>query len=165
PTALQTPPDTSGYAFASPRTWEYLSHLLTSCDLLGLTPAPRRKASAACWELIAGCLGDSLALTFGAYLRELRIPDWSRLPADVAVLDDVALYVLSQQLVTMIGTQQEASLQVYVDLVLAAHENGRGDWVADSLERLQQMDDLLDLLRSSRVPASAQVALLDLLNL
>ena len=55
-------------AWPSPRSWDMALCLLTSCDIQG-TPAQVRDL------LIAGCVGDVAAASFGHYLANLDLPD------------------------------------------------------------------------------------------
>jgi hypothetical protein len=144
----------------APSSWDYLAYLLTSCELLDLTPAPRRTAAAACWELVEGCLGPSLALTFGAYLRELRLPEFpdsspQQLPAPEA-LDDAVLYVFSQQMASRIAAGRESEVgtawaKAYLQYLSVAHASGREEWLEDSMSRLHSLGLLPTLLNQPTV--------------
>ena len=100
PDALHGDPEQESFGFASPRTWDYAASLLAACEVLGIRPGDSDAAGqGVLLQLLAGCLGESVAIPFVEYLRDIRLPPAEDLldgTARVAIaeLNDSELYIL-----------------------------------------------------------------------
>lgn len=145
PNLLSTSPEEDIYGFASPRTWDFVASLLTSCDLLGQAPTSEQSASKACIQLVKGCVGEGAALPFLTFLKDLRLPDAEAVldgeeQADIKSLDDSELYVFFANLANeMIGRfEQETMLDStyrFFKLIDDVFQNGRRDLIYVSLRK------------------------------
>jgi len=69
--------DSAGMAWPSPRSWDALRVVLAAADGSGISPAGRL-------ALVAGLVGDGVAVEFLSYERTLDLPDPEELLADPA---------------------------------------------------------------------------------
>lgn len=139
PDLLHTSPESDPYAFASPRSWDFVAALLTSCEMLEEAPVNGRAGSRACLELLKGCIGEGVAIPFMEFLKNLKLPDpqevlAGRVNVDVATLDDSELYVLFGGLNRVLhhAAAEEKVLGPalrYLETVKSVIENGRQDLI------------------------------------
>lgn len=159
PNLLHTSPDSDPYAFASPRSWDFMAALLTSCELLGEAPVQDKPGSRHCIELMRGCLGEGVAIPFLEFLKNLKLPDPEKLlmgeiTVDISSLNDSEVYVLFGSLNNVLRQKldQEDLLPAgmgYFDLTQAVFDDGRRDLIYVSLKRIIRGDDLLRKLMSA----------------
>ncbi len=96
---LCTEPDEERYpyAFASPRTWEYAAHLLTTASVLNLIPLPgqwldsNKPLVQPVWNLIEGTIGVAATKAFRTFVEDLRIPDPQQVLLGKASFDPLKL--------------------------------------------------------------------------
>lgn len=163
PEALHGPLDDGDYAFASPRSWDFLAHLLASCDCLGQAPAIGISPSVACIELVNGCIGSGLAIPFLTFLNELRLPDpISVLSGQQALkltsFNDSEVYVFfTEAAKTLLNIEHKEHLLAYskryLELAHKAFQTGRLDMVYQSLKQLSNHGFFTHCLALTQTPA------------
>jgi hypothetical protein len=99
PNLLSTSPDTDRFGFATPRSWDYAAALMASCGVLGLSPTQGNHESKVFLELLAGCVGDGVAVNFIGFLKNLKQPSPEKvldgkLEVDLATLNESELFIL-----------------------------------------------------------------------
>ncbi|MEM1216687.1 MAG: hypothetical protein AAGJ82_13420, partial [Bacteroidota bacterium] len=156
PDALNSSSEEDRFAFASPRTWDYLAALLATCELLGEAPLPNQQPSTACMELIQGCVGKGLAVAFVSFLQNLRLPDpeaalAGEVKVDVETWNDSEIYVFFNSLTFYLERQLQSPTLLtlalrYFDLLQRVFDNGRRDLVYASLRRISRRGLLVNLL-------------------
>ena len=145
PHSLSTPPEDDNYAFASPRTWDYVAALMASCEYLGIAPGKSKKASGASMALLKGCVGQGVAVSFLGFLKNLKLPDPEKvldgeIEVEVSKLDDSEIYVLFGALNAVLFSRFETeellhSVYNYFELAEKVFENGRRDLIFVSLKK------------------------------
>lgn len=145
PNLLSTSPEDDIYGFASPRTWDFVAQLLTSCDLLGQAPTSEQKASKACISLVKGCIGEGAALPFLSFLKDLKLPDPAAVldnkeAVKLSGLDDSELYIffstLGDELMSRIQKNSFLkSTHRFFELTQQVFDNGRRDLIYVSLRK------------------------------
>ncbi len=90
PEALHGDPSKESFGYASPRSWDYLIHLLTSCEVLNKSIS---------LELIEGCVGEGTAIAVYEFLNTLKQPDpldvlSGRKEIDFTEFNDGEIYIL-----------------------------------------------------------------------
>ncbi|PSJ74116.1 hypothetical protein C7N43_25575 [Sphingobacteriales bacterium UPWRP_1] len=171
PNLLRTSPEADKHAFASPRTWDFATTLMASCDVLGKAPKPRAKGDTVFYELLSGCLGDSVALPFIEFISKLRLPEPDAvLNGSIAVkikdLNDSELFVLFGSLNAAIERRynQPAQLlpaaKIYLQLTQDVFNNNRRDVIYVSLKKALK-NNLLQIA----MDAARQISLQERQNL
>lgn len=99
PNLLSTSPDTDRFGFATPRSWDYAAALMASCGVLGLSPTQGNHESKVFLELLAGCVGDGVAVNFIGFLKNLKQPSPEKVldgkvTANLAKLNESELFIL-----------------------------------------------------------------------
>ena len=154
PDMLHGDPSKDNLGYASPRTWEYVIHLLTSCDVLGLPPN---------LELIEGCLGEGAAIALVEYLTNLKQPD----PEDVmngtvqvkfSELNDGEIYILFNGMERVLqNANEKANFLKYADNFLSLTQEltlaGKRDVVFVSLQKLAQKGFLTKVISLAHIEA------------
>ncbi len=168
PEALHGALDESQFAFASPRSWETLAALLASCQILDEAPTTTTRASAACINLIQGCIGEALAVTFVSFLLELKLPDPveildGKAPLALSELDDSEVFILFNGLASHLRLRFESDRLLdsgirYLDLLDQVFVGGRRDLVYASLKRMCKEGFLTKLLAAGQHHSSASRA-------
>ena len=161
PDALHANPEENKYGFASPRSWDFVTTLLATADLLGYR-AEAEENNEVVYELAVGCLGEPTALMLLEYLRNLRLPDPAAvLSGEVMVdptdLDDSELYVLfaglNDQLQRLPSGNSEQLLDysaVYLRLATQTFRAGRRDVIFVPLKQLAQTTWLVSLANAAQ---------------
>ena len=147
PDALHGDPEEGNFGFASPRTWDYAASLLAGCEVLGIRPADSDPdGQGVLLQLLAGCLGDGVAIPFVEYLRDIRLPAAEDLldgkeRVEVADLNDSELYILLYEMRRiLLGGLTSDSLAyrstVFLNYVTAVFADGRRDVIFAPLRDL-----------------------------
>lgn len=153
PDALNANPEENKYGFASPRSWDFAASLLAAADLLGYRIDQEAANNQVVFELVTGCLGESVAIMLLEYLRNLRLPDpieilSGQTTLDPTTLDDSELYVLFAGLNDHLKREQPVGKllpwsKVYLDLATSVFDGGRRDVIFVSLKDLAQTNWLV----------------------
>ncbi|WP_367390280.1 AAA family ATPase [Lewinella sp. LCG006] len=148
PDALHGDMEEDEFAFASPRSWEYLAALLATCEIEGEAPMPETIASTACLELVRGCIGEGLGVAFISFLLELRLPDpeeilTQKTQIDLPQLNDSEVFVffgaLGHYLERHFTHEKLVDLAtVYFSLVQTVFADERRDVIYPSLKHICQ---------------------------
>ncbi|MBB4078175.1 hypothetical protein GGR28_000776 [Lewinella aquimaris] len=136
PDALHGSPDENRYGFATPRTWDFATALLCTCDLLGYRLGDGQQQRVIL-DLVTGCLGEAAAIPLIEYLTNLRLPDPEAVLAgtetvDITSLDDAELYVFYYSLNVYLLRALESPRLVpfslkYLQLAEEVFNDGRRD--------------------------------------
>ena len=146
PNLLSTSPEDDIYGFASPRTWDFVASLLTSCDLLGQAPTKKHSASKASISLVKGCIGEGAALPFLSFLKDLKLPDPEEVldgktKVNLGTLDDSELYIffstVGEEIMRRVEKQSFlSSTHIFFELTESIFEIGRRDLIYVSLRKI-----------------------------
>jgi len=146
PNLLSTSPEDDIYGFASPRTWDFVASLLTSCDLLGQAPTKKQTASKASISLVKGCIGEGAALPFLSFLKDLKLPDPEEVldgktKVNLGTLDDSELYIffstIGEELMRRVEKHSFlSSTHIFFELTESIFEIGRRDLIYVSLRKV-----------------------------
>lgn len=117
PNLLSTSADTDRYGFASPRSWDFATALMASCDILGLSPINGNQKSTVFLELLSGCIGDGASINFIGFMKNLKLPSPEdvldgREKVEIEKLDESELFILFS------GFRKLLSKEVADDLLL-----------------------------------------------
>ncbi|MCB0628261.1 MAG: MoxR family ATPase [Saprospiraceae bacterium] len=160
PNSLHTAPDSDPYAFASPRSWDFVATLLASCQLLGEAPVGDTSGSIACMELLKGCLGEGTAIPFLEFLKNLRLPDPEevldgKIAVNIGGLNDSEIYVLFGGLNRIL--QQRfgkdnllSSTFIYFDLIKDIFNAGQRDLIYVSLRQISREGLLMKAMAAAQ---------------
>jgi len=154
PDALHGDPGKDNLGYASPRTWEYVIHLLTSCEVLDLPPN---------LELIEGCVGEGTAIALVEYLTNLKQPD----PIEVlngtvqiklSEFNDGEIYVLFNGMERVLqNSEEKENFLKYADIFLNLTQEltlaGKRDVVFVSLQKLAQKGFLTRVISLAHIEA------------
>ena len=171
PSLLNASAEENRFGFASPRSWEFASLLLASCDLLDLAPGLGRSGDTVVFDLMKGCLGEGTALTFVEFLRNLKLPDpqdvlAGRETLDLAQLDDSEVYILFGGF-NRVVEETEASARAayvsrYVEYAKQIFDGGRRDLIFVSLKQLATSGTLFTARASAQAAGdTATVSAID----
>ena len=161
PNLLHTAPDSDPYAFASPRSLDFAAALMTSCELLGVSPLQNKgKNTTTSMELLKGCLGEGVAIPFLEFLKNLKLPDPTKvldgeLDIQIENLNDSEIYVFFGALNGVLAQRftdadfYESAL-VYFNLTEAVFKNGRRDLIYVSLKKISKAGLLLKAMGSAQ---------------
>ena len=159
PEALHGDPGAEKYGYASPRSWEYATHLLASCAVLDLPPD---------LDLLRGCLGEGTAIALAEYLDNLNIPDAEavlagREDARLDELNDGEVYVLFAGLERVLLREPAAADFAaygvrFLELTEELNEAGRRDVVFVTLRRLAQDGFLTRLMVAAQTDEDVSYA-------
>lgn len=148
PNLLHTLPADGEKAFASPRTWDYAIALMTSCDLLGIAPRPGKsgKASEIFLNLVKGCVGEGVGISFAEFLKSLRIPDPEKVLAgkekvSLRSLRDDEIYALFSSMAMVLAQKSKQpkfveAMLIFLDLVEEVCKSGKVDVVFAPVEQV-----------------------------
>jgi hypothetical protein len=152
PDALHGDPEKEMRGYASPRSWEYVIHLLASCEVLGLPPN---------LELMQGCLGEGIAIALVEYLSSLKQPDpkavlSKQLQIKLNEFNDGEIFVLFNGMERVLqDSQEKAHFLTYADTFLSLTQQltleGRRDVVFVSLQRLAKAGFLTKVISQARI--------------
>jgi len=171
PNLLTSSPDQDRYGFASPRSWDYAIELMASCEVLGLTPLKNKSDSVVFLDLLAGCLGEGIAINFAGFLKKLKVPEpQAVLDGEITVhinqLDESELFILFNGFRQHLKkAQPELELlnrsKVLLPLIAAVGKANRKDIIFPAIRQLAKKEDLLGRLMRATVSdksANEQVA-------
>jgi hypothetical protein len=124
PNLARTSSEEEGYAFASPRTWDFAIHLMASCDLLGKAPKPGQSGTATFTSLVEGSVGRGIAVAFVGFLQNLRLPDPDEVldgkaSVEATTLRDDELYVLFSSLAASLVKRKDQPKDRFLDATLS----------------------------------------------
>jgi hypothetical protein len=146
PDLCTTPPSDDGYAFASPRTWDFAISLMAACDLLDKAPKPGKPASAVFSNLVEGCIGRGAGLAFTGFINQWRLPDPEKILAgaekiNVKELREDELFVLFSTMGLLLGKNKTTLLDytcAYLQLAQSVCENGKVDAIYVPLKQMAE---------------------------
>ena len=148
PESLKGSPETDDYGFASPRTWDFAACILTTCELLGYSLTNDIKGRTICQDLITGCLGTSIAMTFFSFLRNMKLPDpedllSGKVQINLSDLDESEIYILLDSLNREIlkNTEKECLFDytiVYLEIIVTLVNSRKRDLVFIPLKEISQ---------------------------
>lgn len=154
PDALHGDPGKENRGYASPRSWEYVIHLLASCEVLGLPPN---------LELMMGCLGEGIAIALAEYLNSLKQPDpkavlSKQIQIKLSEFNDGEIFVLFNGMERVLQDPGEkANFLTYADTFLNLTQqltrDGKRDVVFVSLQRLAKAGFLTKVITQARIEA------------
>ena len=170
PNLLTSSPDQDRYGFASPRSWDYAIALMASCEVLGLSPLKNKSDSVVFLELLAGCLGEGIAINFAGFIKTLKVPDPQAvldgaIEVQVEKLNESELFILFNGFRRHLKKEQpEQELldrsKVLLPLIAKVGEHNRKDIIFPAVRYLAKEEHLLARLIRSTMddkPAHAQV--------
>ena len=169
PSHLHASPEDNPYGFASPRSWDFLTALFTTAELLGFS-LQNTDTDSVWLDLASGCLGEGIAIAFIEYLRNLRLPPPREVltgatEVDVSDLNDGELYVLfaslNPYLQRAIGTGQMLPYSAaYLTLMEATFNEGRRDIAFVPLRELAQSNWLPEVFAAAQAGGEDHAALI-----
>ena len=145
PSLLETSPEDDMFAFASPRSWDFVAALMASCEILGQAPIQGQSPSRACMTLLRGCIGEGAALPFLEFLKNLKLPDPQavldgEVKVDTKGFNDSELYVFFGSVTNVMTQRYEhpemlSSTYVYFNLIKEISKEGRRDLIYAHIRR------------------------------
>jgi len=154
PDALHGDPVKDERGYASPRSWEYVIHLLASCEVLGIPPQ---------LDLLQGCLGEGISIALAQYLNNLKQPNprdvlSQKIHLKIKELNDGEIFVLFNGMERLLlAPEEKANFLSFADTFLnLAQEltlNNRRDVVFVSLQRLAKAGFLTKIIAQARIEA------------
>lgn len=151
PDALYGDPSKEKLGYASPRSWDYVIHLLATCDVL---------CKPISVELIEGCIGEGLAIAFVEFINTLKQPDpldvlSKKVEPDFRTLNDGEIYILFNGMERVLSdTKYESQFLDFSDTFLALTQKlvllGKRDVVFVSLQKLAKAGFLTKVISKSR---------------
>jgi len=175
PNLLQASPEDNPYGFATPRTWDFATCLLASCDLLGLAPTGDREPASACIQLVRGCLGDGVAVAFFEFLKNIKLPDPAAIldgkaELNVPALNDGELFVIFGSMNGVLKSRFDSpsllpSTLIYFHLIREVFADGRRDLIYVSLKQILKAGLLMKALGMAQRDSPERVkTVLDAIN-
>ena len=160
PDALHGDPEEGSFGFASPRTWDYAAALLATCAVLGVRAGDGEPGGQrVLLQLLAGCLGDGVAIPFVEYLRDIRLPAAEELldeEATVAIseLNDSEVYILLYEMRRLLLADLSSPAlarrsEVFLRYVADVFADGRRDVIFAPLRDLARSNWIAALAASS----------------
>lgn len=156
PNLLTSSPDQDRYGFASPRSWDYAIALMASCEVLGLSPLKTKSNSVVFLELLAGCLGEGIAINFAGFMKTLKVPDPKavldgKVNVEVEQLNESELFILFNGFRPYLKKDQpEQELlnrsKVLLPLIAAVGKSNRKDIIFPAVRHLAKEEHLLNRL-------------------
>lgn len=157
PDSLHGDPSKENFGYASPRSWDYVIHLLTSCDVLGKDLNI---------ELIEGCLGEGTAISVYEFLNNLKQPDplevlSGNLEVDFQSFNDGEIYILFNGMERILSeTKYENHFLKFSDKFLSLTQKltlmGKRDVVFVSLQKLAKQGFLTKIISNAQSVSSAE---------
>ena len=145
PSLLETSPEDDMFAFASPRSWDFVAALMASCEILGQAPIDGQSPSKACMTLLRGCIGEGAALPFLEFLKNLKLPDPEevldgKVNVDIKGFNDSELYVFFGSVTNAVTQRYDhpemlTSTYRYFNLIKEVNHNGRRDLIYAHMRR------------------------------
>lgn len=157
PDALHGDPSKENFGYASPRSWDYLIYLLTSCDVLGKPIS---------MDLIEGCIGEGTAIAVYEFLNSLNQPD----PLDVLsgnreidfkAFNDGEIYILFNGMERVLSDpNHDKYFLSYSDRFLSLTQKltlmGKRDVVFVSLQKLAKQGFLTKIISNAQSVSKSQ---------
>ena len=160
PSLLETSPENDMFAFASPRSWDFVAALMTSCEILGQAPLQGQSPSKACMTLLRGCIGEGAALPFLEFLKNLKLPDPfevldGKVKVDTKGFNDSELYVFFGALTNAVSQRYQhpdvlPSIYQYFNLIKEISDGGRRDLIYAHIRRAAKGGLLNEGLRAAK---------------
>ena len=157
PDSLHGDPSKENFGYASPRSWDYVIHLLTSCDVLGKDLNI---------ELIEGCLGEGTAISVYEFLNNLKQPDpLEVLSGNVEVnfqsFNDGEIYILFNGMERILSnTNYDNHFLKFSDKFLSLTQKltlmGKRDVVFVSLQKLAKQGFLTKIISNAQAVSSVE---------
>ena len=175
PNLLTSSPDQDRYGFASPRSWDYAIALMASCEVLGLSPLKNKTESVIFLELLAGCLGEGIAINFAGFMKKLKVPDPQavldgKITVQVEELDESELFILFngfQQHLKKDQAEQEllSRSKVLLPLIAAVGKANRKDIIFPAIRHLAKEEHLLArLIRATMEDKAAHAQVMNFIE-
>lgn len=152
PDSLHGDPSKDNYGYASPRTWDFVIHLLASCEVLNEPPS---------LELIEGCLGEGIAIALVEYLNNLKQPDpidvlSKRLTIDVKTFNDGELFVLFNGMERILQSKEYENqflnfTKTFLSLSQQVALSGKRDVIFVSLQKLAKKGYLTKVITKAQI--------------
>lgn len=153
PQYTATTPQGDVRAFATPRTWDFAIALMTSCDLLGKAPNGQQKGDPVFYELLRGCVGESVAIPFAEFLESLKLPDpqqilSGKVKVNIKKLNDSEVFILFAMLNTALFQRYDEpdfheSVEHYLSVAQDVFKDGRRDIIYISLKKAAKNNFLI----------------------
>lgn len=160
PQLMYTTPDTSEYAFASPRSWDFAAALMASCEVLGLAPIAGVQSSEVFHTLLKGSIGEGASIAFFEFIYNMHLPDPDKVldgheKVQIEKLNDSEVYILFGALQNALQRRFEqpelvTSALRYFDLIRAVFKDGRRDLIYVSLKKATRNGLLTKTLAKSQ---------------
>ncbi|MEM7380350.1 MAG: MoxR family ATPase [Bacteroidota bacterium] len=151
PDALHGDPSKENFGYASPRSWDYLIHLLASCDVL---------EKPIMIELLEGCVGEGTAIALYEFLNTLKQPDpidvlSGKVNVEFKELNDGEIYILFNGMERVLSDERfEDDFLDYADKFLSITQSltllGKRDVVFVSLQKLAKQGFLTKVISQSQ---------------
>ena len=157
PDALHGDPSKENFGYASPRTWDYVIHLLTSCEVLGKDLNI---------ELIEGCIGEGTAISVYEFLNNLKQPDplevlAGKVEVDFQMFNDGEIYILFNGMERVLSdTKYDNHFLKFSDKFLSLTQRltlmGKRDVVFVSLQKLAKQGFLTKIISNAQAVSSTE---------
>lgn len=157
PDALHGDPSKENFGYASPRSWDYVIHLLASCEVLGKDLNI---------ELIEGCLGEGTAISVYEFLNNLKQPDPlevldGKVEVDFQNLNDGEIYILFNGMERVLSDNNyDNHFLKFSDKFLSLTQRviltGKRDVVFVSLQKLAKQGFLTKIISNAQAVSSAE---------
>lgn len=154
PDALHGDPVKDERGYASPRSWEYVIHLLASCEVLGLPPN---------LDLLQGCLGEGISIALAQYISTLKQPDpkavlSKKIHLKLSEFNDGEIFVLFNGMERLLQSPEEKPhfltfSDTFLELAQDLTRANRRDVVFVTLQRLAKGGFLTKIIAQARVEA------------
>jgi hypothetical protein len=157
PDALHGDPSKENFGYASPRSWDYVIHLLASCEVLG---------KGLNIELIEGCLGEGTAISVYEFLNNLKQPNpldvlEGKVQVDFQNFNDGEIYILFNGLERILSdTNYDNNFLKFSEKFLSLTQRltlmGKRDVVFVSLQKLAKQGFLTKIISNAQAVSSAE---------
>jgi len=157
PDLLHGEPAKETFGYASPRTWDYIIHLMASCELKEIKPS---------LELMEGCLGEGTAISFAEFLSNLKQPNplyvlSGEKKIELSNFNDGEIYILfsGMERILLNDPDKEEFLTYagnFLDLSQQASLAGKRDVIFVSLQHLAKEGFLTKVISNAQVNAPEQ---------
>jgi len=159
PALISAMPTEGNRAFPTPRTWDYAIALMAACEIAGYSLTVR-KNSAVFVEVLAATVGESVAIPFIEFIRNMRLPDPDevldgKVVTNPSGFNDSEIFVLFGSLNAAIAKRMTssklpaASLR-YLRLAHQVFELGKRDLIYVALKQSAQNGLLVATVRAAQ---------------
>ncbi len=156
PNLIHSSPEDNLYGFASPRTWDFVACICAACELLQIAPIKGQTGSKTFIQLIKGCLGEGVAISFIEFLINLKLPAPDDIldgkeTLNIEDLNDGELYIIFGAMNRVLESRFEStdlinSALIYFKLTEAVFQDGRRDLIYVSLKKISKAGLLMKTL-------------------